>query len=146
MPGSPISSNGAIGWRSSGWICGTRPAWRPFASICSQTRARLDFIINNACQTVRRPPDFYQHMMARETGPLQELSAKAARLLGGYEGLRGYHLLPEGGAALAGQPTPELAGLKHAAELSQVPLLPEEARRATRPVSRRPPGPGPAAS
>jgi NAD(P)-dependent dehydrogenase (short-subunit alcohol dehydrogenase family) len=65
-------------------------------------------------------------MMARETGPLKELSEKAARLVGGYEGLRGYHLLPEGGAVLPVQPTPELAGLKRAAELSQVPLLPEE--------------------
>jgi NAD(P)-dependent dehydrogenase (short-subunit alcohol dehydrogenase family) len=102
------------------------PSVEAFCQHLLKTRTRLDFIINNACQTVRRPPGFYQHMMARETGPLQELSAKAARLLGGYEGLRGYHLLPEGGAVLPVQPTPELAGLKHAAELSQVPLLPEE--------------------
>jgi NAD(P)-dependent dehydrogenase (short-subunit alcohol dehydrogenase family) len=27
---------------------------------------RLDFIINNACQTVRRPPGFYKHMMELE--------------------------------------------------------------------------------
>ena len=27
---------------------------------------RLDFIINNACQTVRRPPGFYKHMMDLE--------------------------------------------------------------------------------
>src|ERR1039458_2727616 len=66
-------------------------------------------------------------MMARETGPLQQLSAKAARLLGGYEGLRGYHLLPEGAAALPIHQTAKLAGLQRAAELSQVPLLPEEA-------------------
>src|SRR2546428_759627 len=26
-------------------------------------RDRLDFIISNACQTVRRPPEFYRHMM-----------------------------------------------------------------------------------
>ena len=31
------------------------------------TRSRLDFIINNACQTVRRPPEFYAHMMEEET-------------------------------------------------------------------------------
>jgi hypothetical protein len=67
-------------------------------------------------------------MMARETGPLQELTAKAAGLLGGYEGLRGYHLLPEGSAPLPVHPTSALAGLRHSAELSQVPLLPEEAR------------------
>ncbi len=102
------------------------PSVEAFCQHLLKTRVRLDFIINNACQTVRRPPDFYQHMMARETGPLKELSEKAARLVGGYEGLRGYHLLPEGGAVLPVQPTSELAGLKHAAELSQVPLLPEE--------------------
>ena len=32
-----------------------------------ETRDRLDFIVNNACQTVRRPPDFYRHMLERET-------------------------------------------------------------------------------
>jgi NAD(P)-dependent dehydrogenase (short-subunit alcohol dehydrogenase family) len=53
-------------------------------------------------------------------------------LLGAYEGLRGYQLLPEAGveakaseAALA-QRIADVAGLTHAAELSQVPLLPEE--------------------
>ncbi len=57
---------------------------------------RLDFIVNNACQTVRRPPDFYAHMMERENGPLHDLPESARRLLGAYEGLRGYHILPEG--------------------------------------------------
>ncbi|MBK7998463.1 MAG: SDR family oxidoreductase [Verrucomicrobia bacterium] len=40
--------------------------------------SRLDFIINNACQTVRRPPDFYEHMMERENGSLHELPAESA--------------------------------------------------------------------
>lgn len=31
-----------------------------------KTHDRLDFIINNACQTVRRPPGFYQHLMDKE--------------------------------------------------------------------------------
>ena len=66
---------------------------------------RLDFIINNACQTVRRPPDFYAHMMEREHGPLHELPPEVKPLVGAYEGLRGYHLLPESGT----QP-PHLAG------------------------------------
>ena len=38
-------------------------------ALCEQVRkeyTRLDFIINNACQTVRRPPAFYAHMMAKE--------------------------------------------------------------------------------
>lgn len=118
------------------------PSVEAFCRHLLHTRARLDFIINNACQTVRRPPDFYQHMMERENGPLHDLPPDTAKLLGTYEGLRGYHLLPEGGAPISksassgnamqraesefGAPKSALAGLTHAAELSQVPLLPEE--------------------
>jgi NAD(P)-dependent dehydrogenase (short-subunit alcohol dehydrogenase family) len=90
------------------------------------TRPRLDFIINNACQTVRRPPDFYQHMMARESASLHDMPEHVRRLLGAYEGLRGYHLLPEGSATLIERRMSEVAGLTHAASLSQVPLLPDE--------------------
>ena len=102
------------------------PSVEAFCRHLLATRSRLDFIINNACQTVRRPPDFYQHMMERENGPLHDLPANARKLLGAYEGLRGYHLLPEGDAALAQRRIPEVAGLTHAAALSQVPLLPDE--------------------
>ncbi len=34
---------------------------------------RLDFIINNACQTVRRPPGFYAHLMEAEQAELAAL-------------------------------------------------------------------------
>jgi NAD(P)-dependent dehydrogenase (short-subunit alcohol dehydrogenase family) len=107
---------------------------------------RLDFIVNNACQTVRRPPDFYAHMMERENGPLHDLPPETAKLLGAYEGLRGYHLLPEGGradlpvsqVAQPGGPATPLPGLTHAAALSQVPLLPDElaAQQALFPVGK----------
>ena len=101
------------------------PSVEAFCRHLLSTRDRLDFIINNACQTVRRPPDFYQHMMAAETTALRELPPAVRKLVGAYEGLRGYHLLPEGNTALAQQGT-AIAGLTHAAQLSQVPLLPEE--------------------
>jgi NAD(P)-dependent dehydrogenase (short-subunit alcohol dehydrogenase family) len=120
------------------------PSVEAFCKHLLTTRNRLDFIINNACQTVRRPPDFYEHMMERETGSLHDLPADAAKLLGAYEGLRGYHILPEGNSVV-GQasslssslertvnstgkmPVPlQIAGLTHAAVLSQVLLLPEE--------------------
>ena len=40
------------------------PSVEAFCRELLATRPRLDFIINNACQTVRRPPEFYRHMMA----------------------------------------------------------------------------------
>ncbi len=106
------------------------PSVEAFCRHLLATHSRLDFIINNACQTVRRPPDFYQHMMERENGALHDLPEDARKLLGAYEGLRGYRMLPEGQGALTAPvelpPLVGAAGLTHAAALSQVPLLPEE--------------------
>jgi NAD(P)-dependent dehydrogenase (short-subunit alcohol dehydrogenase family) len=103
------------------------PSVEAFCKHLTTKLDRLDFIINNACQTVRRPPAFYMHMMAQEKASLDLLPDAARSLLGAYEGLRGYHLLPEAGTSVATQSSSsEAAGLTHAAELSQVALLPEE--------------------
>jgi NAD(P)-dependent dehydrogenase (short-subunit alcohol dehydrogenase family) len=115
------------------------PSVEAFCRELLETRDRLDFIINNACQTVRRPPDFYAHMMAGETTALSHMPEHVRRLVGNYEGLRGYHMLPEANAgfeeqdpAYAADHAEEVArvagptGITHAAELSQVALLPEE--------------------
>jgi NAD(P)-dependent dehydrogenase (short-subunit alcohol dehydrogenase family) len=115
------------------------PSVEAFCSVLMSKYDRLDFIVNNACQTVRRPPEFYQHMMDVELASLASMPEKARRLLGAYEGLRGYHMLPEAdvnasatGAALSPSPRSvdramgEVAGLTHAAALSQIALLPEE--------------------
>ncbi len=83
------------------------PSVEAFCTHVLETRDRLDFIVNNACQTVRRPPDFYRHMMEGETAALDTLAPEILELVGEYEGLRGYDMLPS-------------------AELSQTPLLPEE--------------------
>src|SRR6185369_1346383 len=92
------------------------PSVEAFCREMLATRARLDFIINNACQTVRRPPDFYAHMMAGETAALHEMPEHVRKLVGSYEGLRGYHLLPEGGLSEPGSslrpgPTLDVTGL-----------------------------------
>jgi NAD(P)-dependent dehydrogenase (short-subunit alcohol dehydrogenase family) len=108
------------------------PSVEAFCRHLLATRDRLDFIVNNACQTVRRPPDFYRHMMEGEQASLRQLSAEVRGLLGAYEGVRGYHMLPEGGRAAAGglpaiaREVSNVVGLTHAAALSQVRLLPEE--------------------
>ena len=109
------------------------PSVEAFCHELLSTRDRLDFIVNNACQTVRRPPGFYAHMMAGETQALHHAPAAVQRLIGTYEGLRSAHILPENHAAnesaLPAAPTaalPNLTALTRAAELSQIPLLAEE--------------------
>ena len=109
------------------------PSVEAFCRELLGSHDRLDFIVNNACQTVRRPPEFYAHMMAMEQAAAAELPAPVRRLLGRYEGVRAYHMLPEGPGAgdgtsltTAAEGLPEVAGLTHAAQLSQLALLPED--------------------
>jgi NAD(P)-dependent dehydrogenase (short-subunit alcohol dehydrogenase family) len=86
------------------------PSVEAFCRNLVATRERLDFIINNACQTVRRPPEFYAHMMAGELTAAHELPAHVRRLLGES---------PPGQTARA-------TNGSIAAQLSQVRLLDEE--------------------
>ncbi len=102
------------------------PSVEAFCAELVATRERLDFIINNACQTVRRPPAFYAHMMAGETRALRELPEHVRRLVGGYEGLRAADLLAGGSQSLVDGSASTPAGIARAAELSQVPLLADE--------------------
>jgi NAD(P)-dependent dehydrogenase (short-subunit alcohol dehydrogenase family) len=83
------------------------PSVEAFCREMQQTRSRLDFIVNNACQTVRRPPAFYAHMMEGETEAMKGMPEHARRLLGEFD---------HSGSS----------GLVHAPALSQVPLLVEE--------------------
>jgi NAD(P)-dependent dehydrogenase (short-subunit alcohol dehydrogenase family) len=105
------------------------PSVEAFCHELVSTRDRLDFIVNNACQTVRRPPAFYEHMMEGETAAAHDVPEHVRKLLGRYEGLRRYDMLPETGAiaSLAGGREVDAApGLTRAAELSQVRLLDDE--------------------
>ena len=103
------------------------PSVEAFCRELLDTRERLDFIINNACQTVRRPPDFYRHMLEGETAALHALPAEVRGLLGSYDAPAGPLLgAGGGGSAAGGGRDPGAVGLTHAAQLSQVPLLPEE--------------------
>ncbi|MDX6473179.1 MAG: hypothetical protein QOK22_1995 [Gaiellaceae bacterium] len=90
------------------------------------TRQRLDFIVNNACQTVRRPADFYRHMLDAERASERTMPGEVRALLGAYEGLRRTDILPSGVPALVGAAPSPLVGVTHSAELSQVALLPED--------------------
>jgi NAD(P)-dependent dehydrogenase (short-subunit alcohol dehydrogenase family) len=96
------------------------PSVEEFCRHLSATRDRLDFVVNNACQTVRRPPDFYRHMLELEEASGDTMPAHVRRLLGEYEGLRRSDMLPSGPRR---EPMP---GVTRSAELSQVPLLPDD--------------------
>jgi NAD(P)-dependent dehydrogenase (short-subunit alcohol dehydrogenase family) len=91
----------------------------------------LDFIVNNACQNVRRPPAFYAHMMEGERAAASTLSPPARKLLQHYESLREAEPLMEPTAVATAvrsddERALERVGLTHAAALSQVPLLPDD--------------------
>ena len=90
---------------------------------------RLDYIVNNACQTVRRPPEFYRHMMELESASITDMPEHVRELVGAYEGLRGYNMLPAGeDEALepAGFGSTTAPGITRSAELSQAELIAED--------------------
>lgn len=91
------------------------PSVQLFCRELAKHEPRLDFIINNACQTVRRPAGFYGHLMEAERSP--ELLSVEARSL-----VARPNVAPSQGNAPAtlGPSSPS------SAELSQVPLLPED--------------------
>jgi NAD(P)-dependent dehydrogenase (short-subunit alcohol dehydrogenase family) len=96
------------------------PSVEAFCRHLLATLPRLDFIVNNACQTVRRPPGFYAHMMESESAAFEGMPESVRKLLGAYDGLRG-DTLPE-----SGLPLKLNNGLTRSAELSQIPLLSED--------------------
>jgi NAD(P)-dependent dehydrogenase (short-subunit alcohol dehydrogenase family) len=99
------------------------PGVEAFCRHLMSTRTRLDFIINNACQTVRRPPSFYEHMMDQERASLDSLPSVAQGLLGSYEGSRNN---PLADARIPATRDASQPGGLTSAELSQIALLPEE--------------------
>jgi len=57
------------------------PSVEDFCEGLNQRLHRLDFIINNACQTVRRPPGFYQHLMTLERSMADDANPRELGLL-----------------------------------------------------------------
>jgi len=61
------------------------PSVEAFCKEMLATEQSLDFIVNNACQTVRRPREFYEHMRGTETAALTSMPEGVRKLLGSYE-------------------------------------------------------------
>lgn len=60
------------------------PSVEIFANFIEQKYDRLDILINNAAQTVRRPPSFYEHLMEKENLPFYKHSEEVQNLLQEY--------------------------------------------------------------
>jgi len=61
------------------------PSVELFCRYIDQNYDRLDILINNAAQTVRRPPAFYSHLMDNENMPLKTIPVKTRSILGYHE-------------------------------------------------------------
>jgi short-subunit dehydrogenase involved in D-alanine esterification of teichoic acids len=48
------------------------PSVEIFCNFIEQKYERLDILINNAAQTVRRPAGFYTHMIENEERPISD--------------------------------------------------------------------------
>ncbi|MFI5006218.1 MAG: SDR family NAD(P)-dependent oxidoreductase [Solirubrobacterales bacterium] len=64
------------------------PSVEIFARYVEHAFDRLDILVNNACQTVRRPPAFYAHLLASESRPGSDLKEEVRGLLGSHESLK----------------------------------------------------------
>lgn len=60
------------------------PSVEIFCNYIEQQYDRLDVLINNAAQTVRRPSGFYQHLMENERLDWADLSAASQKLLSSH--------------------------------------------------------------
>ena len=91
---------------------------------------RLDYILNNACQTVRRPAGFFRHLLEAEAAPVASLPAEWRAVLSDHGELcRALGAPQESGTrALTVAAPGQGVGLVHSAALSQRRYLDEDYR------------------
>jgi NAD(P)-dependent dehydrogenase (short-subunit alcohol dehydrogenase family) len=100
-----------------------------FARFLLERLPRLDYILNNACQTVRRPAGFFAHLLARETLDPATLSEAARSILASHETLRrtlGDRQAPGDNALVTSSAPAHADGILHSATLSQRRYLDED--------------------
>ncbi len=115
------------------------PSVELFCAYIKRTYSRLDLLINNAAQTVRRPPGFYSHLMGNETMPWHEIPENARGLLQRFEDCKKQLMLGDpftkihqngSGETVANELSPQAiawsgntsgVGIAASAKLSQIP-------------------------
>jgi NAD(P)-dependent dehydrogenase (short-subunit alcohol dehydrogenase family) len=105
------------------------PSVELFTKFLAERLPRLDYILNNACQTVRRPAGFFGHLLAREAESIAALPADLRSVLADHdellrrlEGSRAQ----TSGALPASLEQHSAEGLVHSAALSQRRYLDED--------------------
>lgn len=105
------------------------PSVEIFARFLAERLPRLDYLLNNACQTVRRPAGFFRHLVDREAAALDALPDALRLPLAQHEDLR--RSLDEGSSSGAGEVATlatrvHAEGLVRSAALSQRRYLDED--------------------
>jgi NAD(P)-dependent dehydrogenase (short-subunit alcohol dehydrogenase family) len=107
------------------------PSVEIFTRFLVERLPRLDYILNNACQTVRRPAGFFQHLLAKEAESVAALpEAWRGPLAGHSELLRAIEdsSSPVAGALVSSTARQHGEGLLHSAALSQRRYLDDDFR------------------
>lgn len=106
------------------------PSVEIFCTHIEQRFDRLDILINNAAQTVRRPPGFYAHLMQDETKALCEFPENVQKLMMNYQlctnQLNAFampKLEPESALPVTWYGKLPGIGLRESAQLSQIPYV-----------------------
>jgi NAD(P)-dependent dehydrogenase (short-subunit alcohol dehydrogenase family) len=113
------------------------PSIEIFCNFIEQKYGRLDILINNAAQTVRRPAGFYSHLMENEEKPIASLPINTQNLLLDHTNcLDELKVLTTGFSSNENMPVtwhgPEPGiGLRASAKLSQIPYSFDKALVAT---------------
>ncbi|MFA5584358.1 MAG: SDR family oxidoreductase [Bacteriovoracaceae bacterium] len=112
------------------------PSVEIFCRYIESKYQRLDILINNAAQTVRRPAGFYSHLIENEMKEMNDLPKEAAYLLGEYQQcvnkLQDVDLGYNKNLPVSWNDKAPGIGLRAPAKLSQIPysfdnsLVPEE--------------------
>jgi NAD(P)-dependent dehydrogenase (short-subunit alcohol dehydrogenase family) len=107
------------------------PSVEVFTRFLLERLPRLDHIVNNACQTVRRPAGFFKHLLAREAASLDALPALVRNTLAAHDELcKTLAATPSSAASLpvSIESRSHAEGLLHSAALSQRRYLDEDFR------------------
>ncbi|MCB9613972.1 MAG: SDR family oxidoreductase [Sandaracinus sp.] len=99
------------------------PSVEVFAQEMERRFDRLDFVVHNACQTVRRPAGWYKHLLPLEETPMQSLPAELRPLVEDHEAFKSALVAAKVDELPA---DPRAVGLHLAPQLTQLPLLAED--------------------